>query len=341
MTRPQVIGGAALEPGRRVEVDLPVAVLASHAPVNLTVVAQRGERPGRTLFVSAALHGDEVVGTEVIRRLLRHPALDGMAGTLLAVPVVNAFGFVSNERYLPDRRDLNRSFPGSAAGSLAAQLARLFLTEVVERSDLGIDLHTGARHRANLPQLRLTGDDAETRALAAAFGAPVVLAGAPPDGSLRAAARDVPILLYEGGEALRLDEGAVRAGLAGCLGVMRAVGMIASGPAPRPPAWLARGGWERAPQGGMVRHRHALGDVVAEGDVLATVGDPFGRGEEPVRARRGGIVIGRSHLATANRGDAIYNIAVPEGGTDPAAAIAAARAAWEDPGLGPGRAAGA
>ena len=333
---PLEIGGTEIAPGTRAEVDLPVSMLASHSPVNLTVLVQRGARPGRTLFVSAALHGDEVVGTEVIRRLLRHPALDDMAGTLLAVPVVNAYGFMSGSRYLPDRRDLNRSFPGSSRGSLAAQLARLFLTEVVRRSDLGIDLHTGAVHRANLPQLRLARDDADTRRLAAAFGTPVVLTGTPPEGSLRDAARDVPILLYEGGEALRMDEEAVRAGLAGCLGVLREVGMIAAGPDPREPAWLARGGWERAPQGGMVRHRSALGEAVAKGDVLAVVGDPFGRGGEPVRARRSGIVVGRSHLPTANRGDALYNLAVPERGADPAAIIAAARAAWEDPSLGAG-----
>lgn len=330
------IGGTPVPPGARAEIDLPVSALATHAPVNLTVLAVRGERPGPTLFVSAALHGDEVVGTEAIRRLLRHPALEHMAGTLLAVPVVNAYGFVANERYLPDGRDLNRSFPGSGGGSLAARLARLFLREVVQRADLGIDLHTGARHRSNLPQLRLAGRGRPVRDLAAAFGAPVVLIGPAPEGSLRAAAEGVPILLYEGGEALRLDEEAVRGGLAGCLGVMRASGMIAGGPAPRPPAWLRRGGWERAPQGGMVRHRAALGDMVAAGDLLATVGDPFGRGEEPVRARRDGIVIGRSHLPTANLGDAIYNVAVPARGPGPETAIAAARAAWADPALGAG-----
>lgn len=331
-----LIGDARIGPGARAEVDLPVARLASHAPVTLTVLVRRGAAPGPTLFVSAAVHGDEVVGTEVIRRLLRHPALADLSGTLLAVPVVNAYGFAAGERCLPDRRDLNRSFPGARRGSLAAQLARLFFREVVRRSDLGIDLHTGGRHRANLPHLRLAADDAAARGLAAAFGAPAVLRGAAPEGSLRAAAGGLPVLVYEGGEALRMDEEAVRAGLAGCLGVLRAAGMIPDGPLPRPPAWLDRGGWERAPEGGVVRHLASLGDAAREGDVLAVVGDPFGRGEEPVRARRDGVVIGRSHLPTANRGDALYNLAVPGGGADPAAAIAAARAAWSDPGLAGG-----
>ena len=162
MSRPSFrIGAEAVAPGARAVVDLPIAMLSNHTPVVLSVMVAHGARPGPTLFVSAALHGDEVLGVETIRRLVRLDVLDDLAGTLLAVPVVNAFGFLSLSRYLPDRRDLNRSFPGRPDGSLAARLAHLFMSEVVARSDFGLDLHTGAVHRTNLPQLRVAETSAE------------------------------------------------------------------------------------------------------------------------------------------------------------------------------------
>ena len=332
---PYEIGGVSVAPGTRQVVDLPISVLANHAPVMLSVMVIHGARPGPTVFVSAALHGDEVLGVEIIRRLIRYPALSDMAGTLLAVPVVNAFGFLSQSRYLPDRRDLNRSFPGSAHGSLAAQLARLFLQQVVKRSDLGIDLHTAAIHRTNLPQLRLAGTDERQMRWAEVFAPPAILTGRPPEGSLRSAARRLatPILLYEAGEALRFNERATRVGLRGCLRVMHAEGMIGEAPDAPEPAWLDRASWTRAPQGGVVRRRARLGQAVESGDVLALVADPFGQSERPARSRRTGIVIGRSELSTANRGDALYNVAEARG---PGAAKSIRRsmeAAMEDEGL--------
>ena len=305
------IGGRTVAAGSREVVDLPISVLANHAPVMLSVMVVHGRRPGPTVFVSAALHGDEVLGVEIIRRLIRYPALRDLAGTVLAVPVVNAFGFLAQSRYLPDRRDLNRSFPGSATGSLAAQLARLFLREVVQRSDLGIDLHTAAVHRRNLPQLRLASTAERQVALAEAFAPPAILSGRPPEGSLRSAARryDVPILLYEAGEALRFNERATRVGLRGCLRVLREVGMIEDAPGAPRAAWLERAAWTRAPQGGVVRRKARLGEGVEAGETLALVADPFGQSERPAKSRRTGIVIGRSELSTANRGDALYNVA--------------------------------
>ena len=308
-------------------VDLPIAMLSNHTPVVLSVLVLHGRRPGPTLFVSAALHGDEVLGVEVIRRLVRLDVLDDLAGTLLAVPVVNAFGFLSLSRYLPDRRDLNRSFPGFASGSLTAQLAHLFMTEVVGRSDFGLDLHTGAAHRTNLPQLRVAETAAAVVARAEAFAPPVILRGTPPEGSLRAAAaaRGCSVLVYEAGEALRFDEVGVRVGLRGCLGVMAHEGMIdpaAVPPTDGPgPVWLGRNIWARAPQGGVVRNVASLGDSVRDGDALALVGDPFGLGEEPVEAPVTGVVIGRSELSTANRGDALFNVASAEDAAEVQAAI--------------------
>src|ERR1700752_389526 len=151
---PFTIGGRNILPGDVARLELPVVTLYTSAPVMLPVVVVRGREPGPTLFVSAALHGDEIIGVEIIRRLLRMPALAGLKGTLLAVPIVNTLAFLHQSRYLPDRRDLNCSFPGSKSGSLAARLACMFIKEIVDRSDYGVDLHTGAIHRPNLPQIR-------------------------------------------------------------------------------------------------------------------------------------------------------------------------------------------
>ena len=212
-----MIGGTPIPPGTRQTIDLPVARLYTHTEMSMPVHVIRGKREGPRLFVSAALHGDELNGVEVIRRLLALKRLDRLRGMLLLVPVVNVYGFVGRTRYLPDRRDLNRFFPGSPTGSLAARLAHLFMQEVVARSTHGIDLHTGAVHRTNLPHIRAAMTNEDTAHLAKAFGTPVIIDASLRDGSLRQAVRErgVPILLFEGGEALRIDEPVVRAGLRG------------------------------------------------------------------------------------------------------------------------------
>ena len=173
--KPFEIAGRRIAPGQRMTVDLPVSTLTDHTPVTMSVHVIHGKKPGPVMFVSAAIHGDEVIGVEIVRRLLRTPTLDRMAGTLLAIPIVNTFGFLNQSRYLPDRRDLNRVFPGSAAGSLAARLANLFLTEIVGRSDFGIDLHSAAIHRTNLPQVRISPGSDRMRHMAEVFGAPVII----------------------------------------------------------------------------------------------------------------------------------------------------------------------
>jgi predicted deacylase len=308
------IGDHTLAAGTRATVDLPVSILPDHTPVTLSAHVVHGQRDGPVMFVSAAVHGDEVIGVEIVRRLLRTPNLDRLAGTLIAVPIVNTFGFLNHSRYLPDRRDLNRSFPGSARGSLAARLANMFLTEIVGRCDFGIDLHSAAIQRTNLPQIRISPGDADLAAMADAFGAPVILTSKLRDGSLRMAARDcgVPVLLYEAGEGLRFDEMAARAGVYGILRVMRAKGMIAAKGIARPKAAPVRcqsSSWLRAPAGGLLRAYRQAGDVVAPGEVLGVVADPFGEIEIEVVTDAGGIIIGRTKLPIVNEGDALFHIA--------------------------------
>ncbi|WP_281824607.1 succinylglutamate desuccinylase/aspartoacylase family protein [Jannaschia rubra] len=308
------LGPAVVPAGTRGTVDLPVSHLSDHTPVSMSVEVIHGRRDGPTVFVSAGIHGDEVIGVEIVRRLLRASQLRGLRGTLLVIPIVNAFGFMNHSRYLPDRRDLNRSFPGSPGGSLAARLAHLFLTEIVARSDLGIDLHSAAVHRTNLPQIRISPDNAVTMDLAQVFGAPVILKSPLRDGSLRGAARDMgrDVLLYEAGEGLRFDEYSVRAGVAGILRVLRYKGMIGGrgiAAAKTPSQVCTSSKWLRAPAGGLLRTWRGDGDVVSQGAALAAVSDPFGRQEREITAPFDGIIVGRAVMPVVNEGDAVFHLA--------------------------------
>lgn len=308
------IGGQQIAAGEQRLVELPVARLYTNTPVSLPVRVLRGREPGPTLFVSAALHGDEIIGVEIIRRLLLQTALRGLRGTLLAVPVVNTLAFLHQSRYLPDRRDLNRSFPGSDKGSLAARLAKLFLREIVGRAQYGVDLHTGAIHRPNLPHIRGDLQNPQTLRLAQAFGVPLLMNSTPTAGTLREYTTEhgIPVLLYEAGEALRFDELAIRTGVRGLLNVMRALDMLP--PATRavqaPEPVVARSStWVRAGASGVLRAQVALGEQVRKGELLGVIGDPFGGSETPVLAGVHGVVVGRTALPLVYEGDALFHLA--------------------------------
>lgn len=307
------IGGETIGAGERRTVDLPVSRLSDHTPVTMSVHVAHGRTDGPVLFVSAGIHGDEVIGMEIVRRLLRFRGLTSLKGTLIVVPIVNAFGFINRSRYLPDRRDLNRSFPGSDGGSLAARLAHLFLDQIVRRADLGIDLHSAAIHRTNCPQIRVPPDAPELRRLAEAFGAPIVMEAALRPGSLREAARKLgkDVLLYEAGEGLRFDEASVRAGLAGVLRVMRSLGMIAGrgvAPPKSPPQYCKSSKWLRAPMGGLFRSFRSDGAAVRKGEVLGSVSDPFGEEEREIAAPFDGVIVGRAVMPVVNEGDAVFHL---------------------------------
>ena len=306
------IGGTVVRPGERTELLLPVADLYTSTSLGMPVQVICGRKAGPTLFVSAAIHGDELNGVEVIRRLLRRKITRSIRGTLIAVPIVNVHGFLDQSRYLPDRRDLNRSFPGSAKGSIAARLANLFIKEVVTKADYGIDLHTGAINRVNLPQIRANLDDERTLEIAKAFGAPVIIDSNIRDGSLRACAAEfgMPILIYEAGEALRFDETSIRAGLRGIFNVMRHIGMLPpkTSKPPVAPVVARSTRWVRASRSGIVSNMVRLGSRVVEGERLATISDPIGQHDESVTAPLDGIVIGRSNLPLAHEGDALFNL---------------------------------
>jgi predicted deacylase len=311
---PFTVGGVEIAAGGRADVELPITRLSTHTPITLPLHVVHGRREGPTLFVCAAVHGDELNGVEIVRRLVARPLVARLRGTLLAIPIVNVLGFVSGTRYLPDRRDLNRSFPGSEGGSMAGQLAHMFTAEILDRATHGIDLHTAALHRSNLPQIRAELSDPTTASLARAFGAPVMLASKTRPGSLREAAKErgVPLLVYEAGTALRFDETAIRAGVDGVLRVMSAIGMLAPRRTKR-----VRGNsveayassWVRAPESGILRNLAALGAWVEKDASLGLVADPLARRETAITAARGGVVIGKTDIPTVHRGDAVLHIA--------------------------------
>jgi uncharacterized protein len=315
-----VIGGVSIPPGKRKRVGIKASKLYDYTEMTIPVEVVRGEKEGPVLFVSAAIHGDEINGTEAIKRLLaRKTMLSGIRGTLIAAPVINVLGFNQNARYLPDRRDLNRCFPGFKLGSLGGQIAHIFMKEIVEKCTHGIDLHTGPIHRTNLPQIRASTDDPETERLALAFGVPVVLNSNLRDGSLRQAAadRDIQMLLFEGGEALRYEEKIIRSAKRGIISIMNAIGMIdqekINFSQRKKEVFVARSShWVRAPHSGSLRIRKWLGAMVKKDEVLGVISDTFGLGKIKVRARETGIVIGINNLPLVNNGDALFHIATFE-----------------------------
>ena len=307
------LGGEIIKPGTRKTVELPVARLYTHSEMTLPVQVVHGRRTGPVLFVSAAVHGDEINGVEIIRRLLKNRSLARLHGTLIAVPVVNPFGFIQRARYLPDRRDLNRSFPGTPKGSLAGRLAHTFMKEIAQQSDFGIDLHTGSNFRSNMPQIRASLEDQQTVDLALAFGAPIVVPSEMREGSLREAVASLgkPVLVYEGGEALYFNEAAIRAGVRGVIRVMRHVGMLSPGRADRTPDSVItdRTSWLRAGMSGIFTRKVKLGELVRKGDSLGTLSDPFEEERERVLAPFAGIVIGQLSIPLVHEGDALIHLA--------------------------------
>jgi len=329
--KPFVLNDITVNPGEREVIDLPVAKLYTHVDLSIPVHVICGKTEGPTLFISAAVHGDELNGVEITRRVVKTAAIKRLRGTLIVIPVVNIFGIIHHSRYSPDRRDLNRSFPGSKRGSLAARLAYIFINEIVKKCDYGIDLHTGAIHRSNLPQIRADLDDFNTRELAEAFRVPVLLNSNLRDGSLRGIASElgVPVLLYEAGQALRFDELSIRGGVRGILSVMRKLEMLPKveikGKKHDP--FVARSSsWARASESGLFRSMTALGAQVSKGDLLGVISDPsdlFDPTEHEIRVQHAGLVIGKSNIPLVNEGDALFHIARFEDIEEAAASVEA------------------
>lgn len=284
-----------------------------NTPTKLPIHVIRDKKDGPVVFVSAAVHGDELNGIEIIRRLRKLNILKRLKGTLILVPIVNVYGTMTLSRYMPDRRDLNRSFPGSVKGSLASRVANIFFKEIVSKCDLGIDLHTASIHKSNLPQIRTNTKDEFTYKLAKAFEAPVVLHSELRDGSLRQVAQEegIPILLYEAGEALRFDETCIRIGVKGIVNVLRELNMlpISKRKSKRLPVITRSSQWIRASESGVLRTIKALGDIVKKDEIIAFIDEPFGDASFEIKSIFDGIIIGKSEIPLVQEGDAIFHIA--------------------------------
>jgi predicted deacylase len=314
MQPPLTIAGTKVLPGTKAILHIPVAPLYAHDAMTMPAHVVHGRRKGPRLFVCSSVHGDEISGIEIIRRLAKLKKIKMLRGTLVAVPVVNVYAFSQHSRYSPDRRDLNRFFPGSDKGSLTSRLANTFIEKVAKGSQYGIDLHAGSNHRANLPQIRADIEDPETLQLARDFQVPVIINSATRNGSLRQAASELGarVLLYEAGEALRFDEVAIRAGVRGVLSVMSTIGMLRPArerKAKIDPLVADSTSWVRAPASGILHMTYPLGGKVAKNAKIGIIADPFGEEEVAVHSPVSGMVIGRLNLPLVHQGDAVIHIA--------------------------------
>ncbi|NVJ53239.1 MAG: succinylglutamate desuccinylase/aspartoacylase family protein [Campylobacteraceae bacterium] len=308
-----IIADTQIEANSNITLDLKLPKLY-HSPMRLPIRIIRGKKDGPTIFVSAAIHGDELNGIEIIRRLRKLSILKKLKGTLILIPIVNTYGVTTLSRYMPDRRDLNRSFPGSKKGSLASRIAKIFFDEIVTKCDFGIDLHTASIHKSNLPQVRTDLNNPFTYNLAKAFEAPVVLHSELRHGSLREEAqnRGIPVLLYEAGEALRFDEKSIRIGVKGIINVLRETEMIPKTTKRKKfslPIIAKSSQWIRSTESGIIRTIKGLGETVKENEVIAYVDEPLDDMSYEIKANFDGIIIGKSEIPLIQEGDAVFHIA--------------------------------
>ena len=308
-----VIAGQEIKPGEFKEININIARLPSHTQIDTPIYVSRALEDGPILALMAGMHGDEINGVEICRRLLKMPKLSQLRGTLIVVPIVNTYGFVQQSRYLPDRRDLNRSFPGSEKGSLGSRMAYQFTERILKQCTHVIDLHTGAIHRSNLPQVRASAKDKVALQMAEVFNAPIIIKAASREGTMRGTANalGIPIILYEAGEALRFDEQSIKIGVHGILNVMQDLRMFSpSKKAVKTGSLFSKkSSWIRAEHDGIARYYVGLGQTVQQGDVLAHIYSPYSDFEVAVEASFNGIVIGRNNLPLVNEGEALFHIA--------------------------------
>ncbi|GJM15565.1 MAG: deacylase [Thermodesulfobacteriota bacterium] len=312
-----IINGQEILPGQNVQINLNVAKLPTHTMIDLPVFVFRGRKKGPRLLIMAGIHGDELNGVESIRRLIVNKSVIPNRGMVIAVPIVNVYGFLNRSRYLPDGRDLNRSFPGTKTGSLASRVAHKLMTEILPVIDYGIDLHTGGAND-NYPQVRCTFDIPDNLTLARAFAPPFIINSKLRDDSLRKAAHEMgkTMLVFEGGEALRFDEIAIKEGMNGTKRLMKHLKMRDSKPRKlRAPVEIQSTSWIRARNSGIYRAFVNYGDPVKKNQIIASITDPFGETEHKIKSATDGHIIGVRSLPIVNRGDALINLGI-EGNED-------------------------
>lgn len=303
------ISGIEVWPGEAKEVRLDIAQLPTHTVVDLPVFVYRGHDPGPSLLLCAGLHGDEVNGTEALRRMIRGGSLHPDSGTVIVLPIINIFGFIHGSRDLPDGKDLNRSFPGNKTGSLAMRTAHVIMNEVIPHVDFGVDLHTGGAQRTNFPQVRCVTAEESNMNLARAFGAPFILNSDFIDKSFRKEAwkKGKSIIVYEGGESMRFDEYAIQEAMSGIGRLMDHLNMKRTTHLPHKSILLEKSSWLRAKTSGLFRMTVPSGSRVAKGQPIALLTDTYGKHETNVLAPDDGYVIGSSNHPVVHAGDALVH----------------------------------
>ena len=306
------IGGKTIEPGQTVDLKLKFSETYLGAAISIPVRVIRAEKPGPRLFVSGAIHGDELTGIGIIRELLFGEPPELVRGTLICLPVVNLFGLQNHSRYAPDRRDLNRCFPGSPHGSISGRLAHAIFGEVISLCDYGVDFHSAAVRRTNYPNVRADMRNPKVKALARAFGSELIVNGRGPEGSLRreAVARGIPTIILEAGEIWKIEPGIVESGVRGLMNVLNYLDMIEG--AREEPLFqitIDKTQWVRAERGGFLIFHARPGQLVEEGQVLATNVNIFGRERNLLHAPARGIVIGMATMPAITPGEPVYHIA--------------------------------
>lgn len=306
-----VIAGQKIEPGKQVQVDALIAKLPTRTPIDIPVLVSRAKKDGPTLLVMAGMHGDETNGIEILRRFIKSKKNLPSAGTVIAIPVINVYGFINHSRGLPDGKDLNRSFPGSKSGSLASRIAYFFTNEILPQIDYGLDFHTGGASRNNFPQIRAAFENPKEMELAKVFGAPLVITSPFREKSLRkyAAKYGKPILVYEGGETLRLRKNAIDIGVDGILRVMKHLGMRDEAPAQTTESiFIKSSSWVRARYAGLHHSQVRNGTHIKKGQLLGLITDPYGQFEKKIKSPINGVVIGINNYPVVNMGDALMHI---------------------------------
>ncbi|WP_370089808.1 succinylglutamate desuccinylase/aspartoacylase family protein [Ekhidna sp.] len=302
-----------LKPEKLHRQNIPTARLPSGTVIEIPIFSYESKKEGSTLLLMAGMHGDEINGVEIMRRIITKKLYQVEAGRVVLVPIFNVFGFINFSREVPDGKDVNRSFPGTKNGSLASQFAYFMMQEVIPHIDYGIDFHTGGKLINNYPQVRAMLDDPKNEALANAFASPLIINSPFRDKSLRKEAGKLgkSILVYEAGESLKLRKPAIDEGLSGMKRVMKHLGMISEAPKPtKEPVTIAKSTWSRASRAGLHYAQVRNGAFVEKGEVLGVISDPYGDYERPIKASHDCYILSVNNNPVVNRGDALFHTGV-------------------------------
>lgn len=310
------IAGHEISPGESKEIDISIARLPSHTQIDTPIFVSRGLEEGPTLALTAGMHGDEINGMEIVRRMLDVGLNKPKRGTVVCMPIVNIYGFLYFSRDVPDGKDINRSFPGNKNGSLASRVAYHLMKEVIPFIDYGVDFHTGGAMRTNYPQVRALLRDSKIIELANAFSAPFTVHAPFRPKSLRkeASKHGKKIIVYEGGESLRYDNNAIEEGIGGTLRLMKHLNMIDWASVPKEEnrvIWNST--WIRAKHAGLFQPNVMCGQPVRKGEGVGTITDPFGDFKELIVSPETGYIIGLNNIPVIHAGDALMNIGMEEG----------------------------